>query len=162
MPQRSAPLVYKWLEKEFPDACPSLPYIRKIIRDNGLDNRSNDQKLGYRHFQRERPNDLWQIDIAGVETVGYLKEVYLIALLDDCSRFVVAAQYFKEQTTTNVIKVVRDAVLAFGRPNQILADNGTQFKNVLGELATKYSKLLESLGIKPIFARPRHPRPRES
>lgn len=157
LPQRSAPLVHKWLKKEFPDACPSLPYIRKIIRDNGLGNRSNDQKLGYRHFQGKRSNDLWQIDIAGVETVGHLKEVYLIALLDDCSRFVVAAQYFKEQTTTNVIKVVRDAVLAFGRPNQILADNGTQFKNVLGELATKYSKLLESLGIKPIFARPRHP-----
>lgn len=157
LPQRSAPLVLKWLKKEFPDACPSLSYIRKIIRDNGLSNRSTDQKQGYRHFQRKKPNDLWQIDIAGVETVEHLKEVYLIALLDDCSRFTLAAQYFKEQTATNVIKVVRDAVLAHGRPNQILADNGTQFKNVLGELATKYSKLLESLGIKPIFARPRHP-----
>ena len=157
LPQRTAPLVHKWLRSEFSDACPSIPYIRKIIQDKGLSNRSTDQKQGYRHFQRKKPNDLWQIDIAGVETVGHLKEVYLIALLDDCSRFAVAAQYFKDQVAANVIKVVRDAVLAYGRPNQILADNGTQFKNILGELATKYSKLLESLGIKPIFARPRHP-----
>jgi len=157
LPQRSASLVHRLLKKKFPDACPSISYIRKIIRDNGLSNRTSHRKLGYRHFQRKKPNDMWQIDIAGVETVGHLKEVYLIALLDDCSRFVVAAQYFKEQTATNVIKVVRDAVLAYGRPNQILADNGTQFKNILGDLATKYSKLLESLGIKPIFASPYHP-----
>jgi transposase InsO family protein len=157
LPQRSAPLVHKWLKKEFPAACPSLPYVRKIIRDNGLSNRSNDGKQGYRHFQRKKPNDLWQIDIAGVETVEHLEEVYLIALVDDCSRFAVAAQYFKEQTATNVIKVVRDAVLAYGRPNQILADRGAQFKNILGDLATKYSRLLESLGIKPIFASPYHP-----
>ena len=81
----------------------------------------------------------------------------MIALLDDCLRFVVVAQYFKEQSATMVISVVRDAVLAYGRPNQIVADNGTQFKNILGDLITKYSKLLESLGIKPIFARPCHP-----
>jgi len=157
LPQRTAPLVHKWLKKEFPDVCPSIPYVRKIIRDQGLSNNTTDRKRGYRRFQRSKPNDMWQIDIAGVETVGHLKQVYLIALLDDCSRFVVAAQYFKDQTAKNVIKIVRDAILAYGRPNEILADNGTQFKNILGDLATKYSRLLESLGIKPVFASPYHP-----
>ncbi|MHA1756082.1 MAG: hypothetical protein ACTSVV_04875 [Promethearchaeota archaeon] len=41
--------------------------------------------------------------------------------------------------------------MAYDRPNQILADNEFQFKKVLGELITKYAKLLESMGIKPIF-----------
>ena len=68
-----------------------------------------------------------------------------------------AAQYFKDQKGSNVIKIVRDGVLAHGRPNEILADNGTQFRNILGDLGTKYSRLLESLGIKPIFAKPYHP-----
>ena len=157
LPQRSAPMVHKLLKEEVQALCPSLPYIRKIIQDNGLSNHTSNQKQGYIRFQRKKPNDLWQIDIAGVETVDYLKEVYLIALLDDCSRFIVAAQYFKEQNAPNVIKIVRNAVITYGRPNEILADRGTQFKNVLGELATKYSKMLESLGIKPIFARPYHP-----
>ena len=44
LPQRTAPLVHKLLKKEYPDNCPSLPYIRKIIRDNGLSNKSNNQR----------------------------------------------------------------------------------------------------------------------
>jgi len=47
--------------------------------------------------------------------------------------------------------------MAYGRPNQILADNGTQFRNLIGELGAKYTRLLGNLGIKPIFAKPRHP-----
>ncbi|KKM86722.1 hypothetical protein LCGC14_1276120 [marine sediment metagenome] len=38
--------------------------------------------------------------------------------------------------------------MVYGRPNQILADNGTQFKNLIGELGTKYTRLLEILDIK--------------
>jgi len=78
-------------------------------------------------------------------------------LLDDHSRFIVAAEYFKDQKGINVIKIIRDAVLAYGRPNQVLADNGTQFRNIIGELGTKYSNLLISLDIEPIFAKPNHP-----
>ena len=157
LPQRSAPLVHKKLKEEFPDACPSISYIRRIIRDQGLSNNTTDSRKGYRRFQRSKANDMWQIDIAGVQTVEHLKQVYLIALLDDCSRYIVAARYFKDQTAPNVIMIIRNAILACGRPNEILADNGAQFKNILGELATKYSRLLKSLGIKPLFARPYHP-----
>jgi hypothetical protein len=108
-------------------------------------------------FERSKPNDLWQIDIAGVQTVGHLEKLYLIALLDDNSRFIVAAKYFKNQKGLNVLQIIRDAVLAYGRPNQILADNGTQFRNLIGELGTKYIRLLENLDIKPIFAKPNPP-----
>ena len=40
---------------------------------------------------------------------------------------------------------------------QILADNGTQFKNIMGDLGSKYERVLHLLDIKPIFARVRHP-----
>ena len=157
LPQRSAALVHRKLKKEFQGGCPSISFIQNVIREKDLVYKSTDRQQGYRHFQRSKPNDMWQIDIAGVQTVGHLKQVYLIALLDDCSRFIVAARYFTDQRGINVIKIVRDGVMAYGRSNEILADNGTQFKNIIGDLGTKYSKLLESLGIKPIFARPYHP-----
>lgn len=156
-PQRSAPILWNLLKKSFPDNTPSLSTIRNYIRDQGLTSERNPPGQGYVKFERKRPNDLWQIDIAGVQTIGHLGKLYLIALLDDYSRFIVAAEYFKDQKGLNVIKVVRDAVIAYGRPNQILADNGTQFKNLIGELGTKYTKLLEDLDIKPIFAKPNHP-----
>lgn len=157
LPQRSTPLVHSILKSEFPTSCPSLSTIRKFIRDQGLTYKPKYRKQGYIKFERQKPNDLWQIDIAGVQTVGHLKKLYLIALLDDCSRFIVAAQYFKDQKGINVQKVIRNAVIAYGRPNQILADNGTQFRNLIGELGTKYTKLLGYLDIKPIFAKSNHP-----
>jgi transposase InsO family protein len=155
--RRSAPLVRRILKKEFPDETPSLSTIRKFVRDQGLTFKQINQRQGYRQFQREKPNDLWQIDIAGVQSITNLGKVFLIALLDDSSRFVVAAEYFKDQKGMNIIKVVRDAVMGYGRPNQILSDNGTQFRNLIGELGTKYSNLLTHLGIKPIFAQHNHP-----
>jgi transposase InsO family protein len=149
--------VRRILQKDFPDDTPSLSTIRKFIRDQGLTFKQITQKQGYRRFQRAKPNDLWQIDIAGVQSIAHLGNVFLIALLDDCSRFVVAAEYFKDQKGMNIIKVVRDAIMEYGRPNQILADNGTQFRNLIGELGTKYTRLLEHLDVKPIFAKPHHP-----
>jgi len=157
LPQRSAPTIHATLKKEFPTNCPSISTIRKHIREQGLTDRSTNQKQGYVRFERKKPNDLWQIDIAGVQTVGHLEKLYLIALLDDCSRFVVAAEYFESQKGANVLKIIRDAIVEYGRPNEILADNGTQFRNVIGDLGTKYSKLLEFMGVKPIFAKSSHP-----
>jgi len=157
IPQRSAPMIKRNLEQEFEVSIPSLSTIQKFLREKGLVYRKRDQQQGYKKFQRSKPNDLWQIDIAGVQTVAHLKQVYLIALIDDCSRFVVGAEYFRTEKGMNVLKVVRDSILSYGRPNEILADKGTQFWNVMGELATKYSRFLKSLDIKPIFARAYHP-----
>ena len=155
--QRSASLIKRILKKEYPTNTPSLSTIRRHIRDQGLTYKSRNRRIGYIKFERSRPNDLWQIDIAGVQTIGHLDKLYLIALLDDHSRFIVSSEYFKDQKGMNVIKVIRNAVMAYGRPNQILADNGTQFRNLIGELGTKYTRLLDNLGIKPIFAKPNHP-----
>jgi transposase InsO family protein len=157
IPQRSAVLVRNQIKKEFPTEIPSLSTIQRFLREKGLTHREIVRRDGYRAFQRSKPNDLWQVDIAGVQTIGHLGKMYLIALLDDCSRFIVAAQYFGDQKGVHLIEIIRKAVLTFGRPNQILADNGTQFRNVIGDLGTKYSKLLESLGVIPIFASPSHP-----
>jgi hypothetical protein len=69
----------------------------------------------------------------------------------------VGAEYFQDQKATNVIQVIRDVIIKYGRPNQILADNGTQFKNTIGDGNTRYINLLSSLGIEAIFSRKNHP-----
>jgi transposase InsO family protein len=150
-------MIHRHLKKEFQIPVPSISTIRKYIRAQGLTTDFRKHSQGYKRFERKKPNDLWQIDIAGKQTIGYLGVLYLIALVDDRSRFIVGAEYFRDQKGINVIKVIRDAVIEYGRPNQILADNGTQFRNLIGELGTKYSKLLEYLDIEPIFASPHHP-----
>ena len=157
LPQRSAPMVRRILKGEFPNNCPSVSTVRKYIRDKRLPHEERSRKKGFSKFERDKPNDLWQIDIAGVQGVKHLGKTYLIALIDDCSRFILSAKYFKNQEGKNVMSVVRDAILAHGRPNQVLADNGAQFRNVIGDLGTKYSRFLEHLDVEPIFATPGHP-----
>ena len=114
LPRRSAPIMHKILQKEFPTTCPYISTIRKYVRDQGLVPEKREQKLGYIKFERKKPNDLWQIDIARVQTIGHLQKLYVIAILDDCSRYIVAAEYFKNQKGVNIIKIIRDAIMAHG------------------------------------------------
>jgi transposase InsO family protein len=157
VPQRSAALLHRLLIQEKAETCPSISTIRNYVRVQGLTYQKQSRKEGYIKFQRKKANELWQVDIAGVQTIGNLGKLYLFALLDDCSRYIVAAEYFTDQKGQHLLKIIRDAVITYGCPNEILADNGLQFRNVIGELGTKYAKLLERLNIKPIFASPYHP-----
>ncbi len=156
-PARTGSGIHRLLLQQFPTTCPSVSTIRKFLNNNGYFRAKQTRKEGYVKFERSKPNDLWQIDIAGVQTVGHLGKLYLIAILDDCSRFVVAAQYFPSQMGINVLSVVRNAIMKYGRPNQIIADNGTQFRNVTKDIGNRYIHLLTSLDIQPIYSRPYHP-----
>ncbi len=157
MPGRSASGIHRLLLQELHSKTPSESTIRKYLRDEGFSRKKSVRRKGYIKFERGKPNDLWQIDIAGVQTVGNLGKLYLIAILDDCSRFIVGAQYFPSQIGVNVLTVVRDAIMGYGCPNQILADNGSQFRNVTSDLSNKYTRLLTSLDIEPIYSKPYHP-----
>ncbi len=157
VPQRSGAGIWRLLCKECPRETPSESTVRKYLAARGLSSRRTTPRQGFKQFQREKPNDLWQIDIAGVQTFRHLGKLYLFALIDDSSRFVVAAHYFPDQTARNVFRLLRDAIVEYGRPNQILADNGSQFRNVHSELEGRYERFLHSIGVEPIFARTRHP-----
>ena len=157
LPVRTAVLIHRNLQKVFPKMTPSISTIRKYLVAQGYSKNDLPNRKGYIVFERSKPNDLWQIDIAGVQTVGHLGKLYLVALLDDCSRFIPAAFYVRDEKTARIIALLKQAIMEYGRPNQILADNGTQFKNVIGEVNTRYTRLLKTIGVDPIFARARHP-----
>ncbi|MHA1888811.1 MAG: DDE-type integrase/transposase/recombinase, partial [Promethearchaeota archaeon] len=156
-PKRSARIIREYLMREDINPIPSESTIRRYLMINGLGKIASESRQGYIVFEREKPNELWQIDIAGVQSVGHLGKIYLFALLDDCSRFIPAAFYASDQKGSHVIRLLQEAITTYGRPLQILADNGTQFKNIMGDLGSKYERVLHLLDIKPIFARVRHP-----
>ena len=155
--KRSAKIILKILIQENYDHIPSETSIRRHLVKNGLGRVASEYRRGYVAFERACPNELWQIDIAGVQTIGHLGQLYLFALLDDCSRFIPAAFYSTDQKGSRVIQLLQQAITKYGRPQQMPADNGTQFKNILGNLGSKYERILQLLDIKPIFARVRHP-----
>ena len=145
------------MKKRLGERCPSPETIRRILRELGLSKGSPRDRRGYTKFERDRPNDLWQIDFKGEDYFGPLGKLYLLAVLDDCSRFVVAARWYTTQEEAHVILLLRETFEHNGLPNEMVSDNGVQFKTLQGEPATRYCRLLALLGVRVIYHSPNHP-----
>lgn len=76
----------------------------------------------------------------------------LIAFIDDNSRFIVHAEYFENATTENTVLAFMNAMDRYGKPENILTDQGTQFHE-----NGKFREFCEKNGIKHIFGRVGHP-----
>lgn len=91
-----------------------------------------------RRYERPHINEVW----CGDSSVGpYLKtpdgkkhRVYVIALIDDASRFVLAADVFFNDTFVNLMSVMKSAVSKYGKPKVFNFDNGSAYKNKQMEL----------------------------
>jgi len=103
------------------------------------------KRLRYIRWERENPNDLWQTDWKHVPWMNK----WLIAYLDDHSRMVVAAGLYDEATAENALATLKEAVMRYGTPRQILTDNGTQFVAARGE-ESSFTKALREMGIEHI------------
>lgn len=86
-----------------------------------------------RRYEREFINEVW----CGDSSVGpYIKigdvkkKVYIIALIDDASRLVVAANLFLNDNFVNLMSVMKSAVTKFGIPRRLNFDNGSNYKNM--------------------------------
>lgn len=105
-------------------------------------------------FERSKPGDLYQMDIMTFHLRGLYK-VYVIACLDDYSRFVVSIGIFRNQTADKAIDVLKSAVEKYGMPKEVLTDNGRQFYTWRGR--SEFQKYLQKSGIRHIRSRPYHP-----
>jgi transposase InsO family protein len=108
-----------------------------------------------RSFERAKPNQLWQTDLFTFILKRQNRRVYLVAFLDDHSRFIVSYGLHASQSSALVLEVLRAGIVSHGRPEEILTDNGSQYVTWRGKSA--FTRELEKLGIKQIVSRPRHP-----
>jgi len=79
-------------------------------------------------FVAPYPNDLWQSDIQGKLYFPFLGNAYLIATIDDHSRFILGAKWFSQQTQMNVFRVWYHCLFQWGLPKKMLQDKGSQYK----------------------------------
>jgi len=107
-----------------------------------------------RHFERARPNELWQTDIMTFMLRGQYR-IYLIGFMDDNSRFMVGWGLHRRQTASNVMEVFRAAIEKRGLPKEVLSDNGRQYYTWRGK--SQFTTMLTKLGIAHIRSRPYHP-----
>jgi transposase InsO family protein len=54
-------------------------------------------------------------------------QVFLISVIDDCSRFIVGGAFFFHENSINLERVLKEAMSRFGLPQIIYCDNGSIF-----------------------------------
>ena len=105
-----------------------------------------------RQFERARPNQLWQTDLFTFMLKRENRRVYLVAFMDDHSRFIVGYGLHASQSTALVLEVLRAALISYGTPEEILTDNGSQYVTWRGQ--SVFTRELAKRGIKQIVAVP--------
>jgi len=104
-----------------------------------------------------RPNEMWATDAAYFKVMGW-GYYYLVTVLDDYSRFILAWRLQQDMTATSLIEVVQEAVDRTGMTEvplhdrtALLSDNGS------GYLSHVFAGYLRLVGIRHIVAAPYHP-----
>ena len=139
---------------------PSASTITEILRRNGLLNQE-DPSAGSKplqRFEREAPNDLWQMDFKGHFPLSDGQRCHPLTITDDHSRFNLCLSACANENARTVREHLRTCFQYYGMPHQILCDNGPawscpQQRGALSQLEA----WLVGLGIDPIHGRPYHP-----
>ena len=106
-----------------------------------------------RFFERATPNQMWQSDIFTFRLGG--RYAYLIAFMDDYSRFIVGADLFRSPTAHAVIEVYRVAIGEYQPPKEMLTDNGRQYASWRG--VSRFQAELKKDHVAHFKSRPHHP-----
>lgn len=102
-------------------------------------------------FERKRRNSLFQTDIKYGPTLvshGVKKKTYLLSIIDDKTRMIMHAEFYGNQRLPILEDCFRKALLKFGKPSDILVDNGKIFVSKWFRLACA------RLGVRHIAAKP--------
>ncbi len=127
--------------------------VRRVIVKAGLGKENKQQVKALQTFEYPYPNDLWQTDIMGKINFPNLGVLYLIATLDDHSRFVPAARWFYRQNKINVFVIWYESLSKCGVPSRMLQDEGSQYKARVRFGETDYEYYAKELKIELIWAK---------
>ncbi len=116
------------------DRVPSCSAIYRCLKRHGLIElrRRRKRRDEFRRWERERPMQLWQMDVMGVVVLDDDTELKVVTGVDDHSRFCVAAGLVTRATSKAVCTVLVDSLRRYGIPDEILTDNGKVFTGRFG------------------------------
>lgn len=91
-----------------------------------------------RRYERAHINEVWCGDSSVgprlTDKDGKKHRIYVIALIDDASRFITGIDLFYNDNFVNLMSVMKSAVSKYGRPKVLNFDNGKSYKNRQMEL----------------------------
>jgi len=131
----------------------------RILRREGLVKRLEQQLVAGKeyHTKTTRPHQMWATDASYFRVAGW-GYYYLVTVMDDYSRFILAWKLQKDMSADSLIEVVQEAVDATGMTDvpvedrtKLLSDNGA------GYVSRAFGDYLRLVGIGHILSAPFHP-----
>lgn len=133
--------------------------LSRHLRKAGVAQREllSDSERGFRRFEVEAPNILWQSD---AQHTLYLpdprdpkkrKKAILFAILDDYSRLVIHGQFYWDEKLPRLEDCLKKAILRHGIPEQFYCDNGAVYSSL------HLTRICGKLGVRLSHSRPYRP-----
>jgi transposase InsO family protein len=133
--------------------------VYRLLKREGLVRRLElpDPASDEYRFKTRKPHQLWATDASYFRVAGW-GYYYMVTVMDDYSRFILAWRLQVDMTSPSLIDVVQDAVDRTGMTDvevqdrtRLLSDNGS------GYISKAFQEYVQLVGIKHIFAAPYHP-----
>jgi transposase InsO family protein len=137
---------------------PAASTITAILRRNQkIDPEEAAKHKPFQRFEREQPNELWQMDFKGffaLQAGGYC---HPLTVIDDHSRFLVGLKACPNETHPTVQSQLTAIFEQYGLPERILMDNGAPWGDDRDNPHTILTTWLLRLGVAITHGRPYHP-----
>ena len=135
----------------------SASTVDRVIARNGLIREKDRQQPALRRFERDKPNELWQMDFKGEYRLPGGRCTPL-SIIDDCSRFSIELFGLRSTIYERVSERLISCFKEFGLPDAILMDHGVPwFATSHPDGLSRIMILLIKQGIRPILSGVGHP-----
>ena len=143
------------------DPMPSEASIYRCLKRHNLIElrRRKKRRDEFRRWQRERPMQLWQMDVMSGVLLDDGTDLKVVTGIDDHSRFCIAAGLARRATSKAVCEVFSAAMKTYGVPDEVLTDNGKCFTGRFGlhQAEVMFDRLCRENGISHHLTAPRSP-----
>jgi len=139
---------------------PAVSTIHTILQRHGRIGERAQTSHSYTRFEREAPNQLWQMDFKGRVQIQPGTWCHPLTVLDDHSRFLLCLHSCEDERTETVQALLERTFRLYGLPEAFYLDNGSPWGGGQPGQWTQLGVWLLKLGIKVIHSRPYHPQGR--
>lgn len=139
---------------------PAVSTVHAALDRNGLIRGEARRPRAWGRFEKDEPNDLWQMDFKGWERLACGGVCHPLTVIDDHSRFALGLAACANQRLATVREHLVSVFRHHGLPRAIYVDNGTPWGAGRPGQWTRLTVWLLKLGIRTIHGAPCHPQGR--
>jgi transposase InsO family protein len=140
----------------FKDLPSETTFNRILLRHEKVEESESEKRKHFIRFEREKPNELWQMDFKGHFKLCKEGRCHPLTILDDHSRFSISIKACKKEDTKSVRESLEEAFREYGIPEEMTMDNGAPWRGSQRHLS-QITVWLMRLGIKVRHSTPYHP-----